>query len=244
MEHRCAGLALLLATLTIGGDRIAAAREASDSPPAVTVQIHDYVHLPPATLSGASGLVSRIYSSIGVRTEWLAPMRQEPFGASPSRGSRARSNPPSASNPPHVPIAQITVIVLTPEMTQRGHLPESILGFAAVATDGSIGRIAYVIYDRVEQEAAIASIDESDLFGLVMAHEMGHLLLGPGSQSDSGLMKGYWDREDLHRFRTVTPRFSTVEGKEIRAALSGVGLQATDYGRPEPGARSPKPTRP
>ena len=234
--------ALLLALLVaIGGDRIDAARDADDSPRVISAQIHDYVHLPPGSLETASEMVTRIYASIGVQLTWLAPMEQQEFGGSrgaASRGSSARSDPT------HVPIAQITVIVLTPHMTERGHIPEGVLGFAAVATDGGIGRIAYVIYDRVKQQASSGAIDETDLFGLVMAHEIGHLLLGPGSQADAGLMKGHWDGDDLRRFRTVTPQFSSREAEEIRDALGVSGLQATDYGRPQPVVRSPKPARP
>ena len=214
-------LIFLLAALTMGGEALAATGDGDDSAAGVTIQIHDYVHLPPAALMAASDVVTHIYNSIGVQTDWLAPMRQEPFrsggsarGGSASRGSSARRNPP------YVPIAQITVIVLTPEMAIRGHIPEGILGFAAVATDGGIGRIAYVIYDRVRQQAATGAIDETSLFGFVMAHEIGHLLLGPGSHADAGLMKGDWDREDLRRFWMVTPQFSPREAADVRSALA------------------------
>ncbi len=208
--------ALLVAlVVAVGGDRIAAARDADDSPRDITVQIHDYVHLPPGALAAASDVVTRVYKSIGVHTDWLTPMRQEEFGGSTSR----KAGGPASHDGKSAPIAQITVIVLTPAMTERGHIPEGILGFAAVATDGVIGRIAYVIYDRVQQQASTGAIDETDLFGLVMAHEIGHLLLGPGSQSDAGLMKGHWDGDDLRRFRMITPQFSSREALEVRSAL-------------------------
>jgi len=216
---------VLAVVVTITGDRLDAARDANDSAPAITVQIHDYVHLPPGDLAAASGVVTGIYKSIGVHTEWLMPMRQQPFGGSSSPGSHARPGLGNVEGPhsaydPQAPIAQVTVIVLTPAMTVRGHIPEGILGFAAVPTDGGIGRIAYVIYDRVQAQASTGVIDEPSLFGLVMAHEIGHLLLGPGSQSDSGLMKGYWEREDLQRFRMLRPQFSRSEADQIRAALA------------------------
>jgi hypothetical protein len=200
----------LIVFLAIGGDRIDAARDASDSPLTVTAQIHDYVRLSPEELSAASDVVSQIYKSIGVRIEWFAPMRQD------------LHRPPSVPRlePSHSRIAQFTVIVLTPEMTRRGHIEEGVLGFAAVATDGGIGRIAYVIYDRVQQQASTGQINDATLMGLVMAHEIGHLLLGPGSQGVAGLMKGHWDREDLRQFGMITPRFSPGEAEEIRAALA------------------------
>jgi hypothetical protein len=210
MKTSMRGAVVLILLLSVGGERMAATRDASESPLGVTVQIHDYVHLSPAALSTASDLVSRVYKSIGVRIDWLAPMRQDLH--------RAQAAPPR--EPSHSPIAQFTIIVLTPEMTQRGHIEEGVLGFAAVATDGGLGRIAYVIYDRVQQQASSGAIDEADLMGLVMAHEIGHLLLGPGSQGEAGLMKGRWDREDLRQFGLVTPRFSPREAEDIRAALA------------------------
>ena len=208
---------LLAAVVTIAGDRLDAARDANDSARAITVQIHDYVHLSPASLAAASEVVTHIYKSIGVQTDWLPPLRQEPFGGGAPASHRPKRKTLSETSPP---IAQVTVIVLTPSMTERGHIPEGVLGFAAVATDGGVGRIAYVIYDRVQAQASTGVIDETSLFGFVMAHEIGHLLLGPGSQADSGLMKGYWEREDLQRFRMLTPQFSRQEGEQIRAALA------------------------
>jgi hypothetical protein len=222
-------LITVLAALTIGVDRVADARDAGNSTLAITAQIHDYVHLPPALLDAASDVVTRIYKTIGVRIEWYAPIRQDPYGGSRKAGgsaspeSSARRNPPDGSDrsdAPRLPIAQLTINVLKPEMARRGHIEEGVLGFAAVATDGGIGRIAYVIYDRIQQQASGGAIDLTELFGLVMAHEMGHLLLGPGSQGEAGLMKGHWNRDDLEQFQAITPRFSSREGEEIREALS------------------------
>jgi hypothetical protein len=210
MKTSMRGVLVLIVLLSIGGERPSAARDAGDSPLTVTAQIHDYVHLSPEALSVASDLVSRVYKPVGVRIDWLTPMRQNlhrPQSATPRE-------------PSHSPIAQFTVIILTPEMTRRGHIEEGVLGFAAVATDGGLGRIAYVIYDRVQQQASTGAIDETQLMGLVMAHELGHLILGPGSQGEAGLMKGHWDREDLRQFGMITPRFSPSEAEEIRAMLA------------------------
>jgi len=175
------------------------------------MQIHDYVHLPPQSLTRASRLVTQLYGQIGVRTEWFPVLRQ----GSP------RPQPDATREPGHSPIAQVTIIVLTPEMAARGRIPEGTLGLAAVPNVG-MGSIAYVIYDRVQRMAALSGTDEMELAGFVMAHEIGHLLLGPGSQGESGLMKGHWDRNDIRQFDVVTPRFSEPEAKTILARLEDV----------------------
>jgi hypothetical protein len=76
-------------------------------------------------------------------------------------------------------------------MAARGRVADGVLGFAAVASEG-MGRIAYVIYDRVRSIATEAATPEGELLGFVMAHEIGHLLLPRGPQPSAGLMKDCW----------------------------------------------------
>jgi hypothetical protein len=201
---------LILALFTAHG-HARAASQCVDTARTVTLQIHDYVHLPNQSLARASKIVTQLYGQIGVRTEWFPVLRQG--------GPRPKPNP--TREPVHSPIAQVTIIVLTPQMAARGRIPEGTLGLAAVPDEG-MGSIAYVIYDRVQRMAAVSATDEIQLAGLVMAHEVGHLLLGPNSQSDTGLMKGHWDRNDLRLFEAVTPRFSEPEAKRILARLEDV----------------------
>lgn len=203
-------ITLLIAMfLTIPG-HARAASPCVDNPMTVTLQIHDYVHLSNQSLLRASKIVTQLYAQVGVHTEWFPVLQQ-------STGKRQAAN----REPSQSPIAQMTIIVLTPEMAERGRIPEGTLGFAAVP-DVGMGRIAYVIYDRVQRMAELSATDEVQLAGLVMAHEVGHLLLGPGSQGESGLMKGHWDRNDLRLFEMVTPTFSGPEAQRMRARLEDV----------------------
>ena len=78
-----------------------------------------------------------------------------------------------------------TIIILTSEMANRGVIPDEIIGFAAVER-GVGGRVAYVIYDRVRNFASDTEVDDMRMMGIVMAHEIGHLLLTHQSHSDSG----------------------------------------------------------
>ena len=57
----------------------------------------------------------------------------------------------------------------------------------AEAFEGGIGSVSYVFYDRVEERAKSPDF-QAVLLGDLMAHELGHLLLGPHSHSPTGIM--------------------------------------------------------
>lgn len=57
-----------------------------------------------------------------------------------------------------------------------------------------------------------------DVMGLVMAHELGHLLLPHDSQSRSGLMRANWRVEDLRVDRGPL-EFTRTQAEVIRQAL-------------------------
>lgn len=219
---------LLMAALAITTGRPSAAPECLESRPAVSVQIHDYEHLPSGWLSRASGIVSRIYGDIGVSIEWLGVRRQ---------GGRRESSD-GEQEPSRAHVAQLTVIIQTPQMAARGRIPDGVLGYAVVPPDGGTGRIAYVIYDRIRQLATDAPADQIELLGFVIAHETGHLLLGRGSGSGNGLMKCKWDRREMRLFSAKKVGFSDVQAQRIRETvttdpvmLAAVGTAGSDEPR-------------
>ncbi|HEX6464365.1 MAG TPA: hypothetical protein VFZ98_07930 [Vicinamibacterales bacterium] len=127
----------------------------------------------PEIVQAAERDASAIYAAAGVRTAWV--------DADPG-GTRVED-------------VDLTV-VLAPDpkaaVVER-NIKAVTLGFAATEPDlpGLRGRVAWVFYGRVEQHAEHSHIQISRLCGLVMAHEIGHLVLPPG-HSDSGLMRATW----------------------------------------------------
>jgi hypothetical protein len=201
---------VLLLTFAIGSVRLLTAEEPVSEQLPVTVQIHDYWHVSNQSLAHARDFVTATYKQIGVRTEWLGVVQQnERHPGSAPRGTTARVP---------LPIAQITVIILTPSMAARGHVEEGALGFAAVPEEG-MGRIAYAIYDRVRDTAARAAMNEDDLLGFVMAHEIAHLLLPRGAHTEAGLMRGHWNVQDLQRTDVLKLGFSPQQVSEMRSTL-------------------------
>jgi hypothetical protein len=200
--------AWLMLTFVIGSVPLLSADDRADRELAVTIQIHDYWHVSSASLTRARAVVTAMYERIGVRTEWMGVVQQsERHPGSPRRDSIS-----------HMPIAQVTLIILTPKMAARGHVEDGALGFAAVPDEG-MGRIAYAIYDRVRDTAARAAMNEDDLLGFVMAHEIAHLMLPRGAHAEGGLMRGRWNVRDFQQIDVLKLGFSPQQASEIRSTL-------------------------
>jgi hypothetical protein len=200
--------AWLILAFVIGNVPLLSAHDRADGELPVTIQIHDYWHVSNQSLTRAREVVTAMYERIGVRTEWMGVVQQsERHPGSAPRDSISR-----------MPIAQVTLIILTPKMAARGHVEEGALGFAAVPSEG-MGRIAYAIYDRVRDTAARAAMNEDDLLGFVMAHEIAHLMLPRGAHEETGLMRGHWNVRDFQQTDVVTLGFSPQQAAEIRSTL-------------------------
>lgn len=202
--HRSIGtrrLTLLLALIL--SNRLLAAE--GDEERAVGIRIHDYAHIQEAALARAQEVVSGMYSTIGVRTDWLEPLQQSD-GVFDGIGARKGGT------------SDLVIIILTSEMANRGEFPDSTMGYAAVAP-GVGGRVAYVIYDRVRDFAGDTMVDDMRMMGIVMAHEIGHLLLTHQSHSAGGLMRGRWQQSEFRPARRFDLQFSEPQAVEIRRTL-------------------------
>jgi hypothetical protein len=97
-------------------------------------------------------------------------------------------------------------------------LKDDVFGAAFVGRDGK-GQYTDVYFDRVGElhrdwKVAIASV-----LGHVMAHEIGHLLLGLNSHSNSGIMRGLWNGEELEAAERGRLLFSSQQSRAMRDRL-------------------------
>ena len=77
-----------------------------------------------------------------------------------------------------------------------------------------------VFYRDVQELAQSYGVPSEVLFGFVIAHELGHLLLGPHAHTGLGLMQPVWTRADvLNGVAQGQFRFSAAEGERIRRRL-------------------------
>jgi hypothetical protein len=93
------------------------------------------------------------------------------------------------------------------------------LGFSAIDVSRHAGTLGTVYADRVEAMAAAASVERGALLGNVIAHEIGHVLLGTTGHARSGLMRATWWLPELQRSSPLDWRFSRQEGSEMRRQL-------------------------
>lgn len=96
----------------------------------------------------------------------------------------------------------------------RGRLP---LGDALVDEPSGTGALATIYTDRIEWLAQASSTRTSTLLTRVIAHELGHLLLGSRQHSARGLMRAAWSIEDVRRTRPGDWEFTVPEAKAIHA---------------------------
>ena len=72
-------------------------------------------------------------------------------------------------------------------------------GMAYVVQATDRGWLATVFSDRIDEAAARVGVEPGTLLGRVMAHEVGHLLLGASYHGDAGLMRAAWPDALLSR---------------------------------------------
>src|SRR5678816_3136873 len=89
------------------------------------------------------------------------------------------------------------------------------LGFSFVDTGRKAGTLATVFADRVQALAAMAGVDDGELLGRVIAHEISHLLLGSRDHGPRGLMRGEWRPRELAEHRPSDWVLSRTEGGQI-----------------------------
>jgi hypothetical protein len=200
---------MVLVGIALGQEAIVEAEER----PHIPVRILDYADIPTAAIARAQRLASDLYRDIGIRTTWKSTLRP----ATPSNGP---------AEP--VDVNERFVIILTPKMTALLPAPSSAMGMAA-ATPNEGGRVAYVFFERLRQAARQARSHAMDVMGLVIAHELGHLLLPAGSHAQRGLMRAVWSLEDLgHIGHKSRFEFTATHAELIYQRLGPPQLRSLD----------------
>lgn len=137
--------------------------------------------------------------------------------------SRARPGWPEPTICNH-PLGTNEVIVRILNATPAA--PPGSLGFSYVAPGAATNLMATAYADRVDTLAAQAGIPPPLLLGRVVAHEVGHLLLGTTGHSLRGLMRARWSDVDLRSTVAADWLFTRAEGGRLRAQLSAASARA------------------
>ncbi len=186
--------------------------------PTVTVRVYNYAEVSAESLRGAESEASRIFTTAGVETKWVdcSTARIPPHSA--------LAQPQKVTTDCFAPIsgAGIVLRILARSTPASSAFRDTMFGFA----EGSF--VASVFYARLEDFARRGYWNQSEtpvVLGDVIAHEIGHLLLGSNSHSRTGIMCGRWDREYLRLLQEGFQTFSADQSSAMRATVLRRGAQ-------------------
>ena len=161
-------LGLLIATAGVSPLH-AANPTTEDRSPAFAVKVYNYAEVSPKTLVAAKRHAAKVYRKIGIETSWIdCPLKPDQAERYPE--CAALGNGPSVLN----------LQILSKEMTERLRFNTKTFGFALPTTGREFANRANVFAHRVEELAYLGRPSKAEIMGYVMAHEVGHLFLGPG----------------------------------------------------------------
>lgn len=105
-----------------------------------------------------------------------------------------------------------------------------VLGYSYVDTATRSGTLATVLGSQVQDAAARTRTDVGTLLARVMAHEVGHLLLGSVDHPHRGVMRTRWS-DAVRRRLTGSPEwaFSHDEAIALRQGLLARGAESPEY---------------
>jgi hypothetical protein len=173
----------------------------ADASPAIRVRVDNYAQASPTILAGAEREASRVFGEAGLRIIWLDCL----MGHSTAVRQDPCQEPLEATD--------IVLRVLSEPIQNR--FQDTEFGFAVVPV------LASVYYDYAVHLARSddAEFEVPVILGSVIAHELGHLLLGSNSHSGSGIMQRRWERKQIRQAMTGTMRFTPEQAKLIRVEV-------------------------
>ena len=173
----------------------------------MTVRVYDYAHVLPRTLGHAEEEASRILRAAGVEMAWVD---------CPTSVDVAANYP--ACEPPLGAMA-VDLRILPPSMAARVRSSREEMGFALPFAKVGSASAAWVFFQRVEQLAESKDADQAQILGHAIAHEVGHLLLGPDRHSSRGIMRANWDRGVLQEAARGQLLFTLEQAAVMRAEV-------------------------
>ena len=90
---------------------------------------------------------------------------------------------------------------------------------ASVSAPGGFPTQTYIFMDRVTNFSIAAKAPTANMLAMAIAHEIGHLLLGPESHSALGIMRSKWSMDDAGRFVKGFLTFTARQAEAMRAEV-------------------------
>ena len=184
-----------------------------DTGAVLTVRVYNYAGMEKRILAEAQRQAASILNRAGAKTDWIGcavsatQVRSEPGCAKPLAGP------------------EVVLKLLSHAMARKGKQPANTFGFAVPTSPAGLGS-AYIFVKEAEQLAFYGPFSvgydaaRAVVLGHVIAHEIGHLLLGPGSHSRTGIMSCPWSQAELKQIATTHLSFTDGQAVAIRDRLA------------------------
>jgi hypothetical protein len=184
--------------------------DGADSSPTIRVRVNNYTKGSPATLVRAEREAGRILGKAGLQTVWL--------------DCPAGHSAPDPEDPCQEPLEATDIALRVLSESTQNKFQDTVFGFGVVPVPASV-YYDYAVHlarrDNAEFEIPI-------ILGCIIAHEVGHLLLGSNSHADSGIMRGHWERGQIQQAMTGALLFTPEQAKLIQAeSQKRMGLQTS-----------------
>jgi hypothetical protein len=189
-------------------DRLSVPRLGAQPPDTVLkieVHVYNYSAVSSEKLVRAEQEAARIFERIGVATTWL----DCPLTSQEAARNRACALPDAPT--------RLTLRLLSNPMANSLGVSGDVFGSALLPDTEGFGVMANVYADRTREHADHREFEV--ILGRVIAHELGHLLLGKNAHSAAGIMHARWRDQDLRLFRQAAMLFLPGEAKRIRAQV-------------------------
>jgi hypothetical protein len=170
--------------------------------PTLKIHLYDDAGIPAETLFRAKHRATETFREAGVLTKWCDCSAQS-------------TSAPDCSGPLESDAISVRILRDTRK------IGEGIFGAAFLGDDGH-GQYTDIFFDRIRRLSEDSKVSLPDLFGYVLAHEIGHLLLGTSAHSWLGIMKATWRREQLEKAERGELWFSGKESKTIRERIAAI----------------------
>ena len=149
----------------------------------IVVAVFNRAGVPAKTVVRAEAIAAKIYEAAGLVIVWKnCSTEEEPNPKQCGAGN-----------------SQVEIVLSIEHQGQIG--TADVYGVAFLGEDGR-GKFCQVFYDRILELHNKGRASDETILGIVAAHELGHLLFGPGAHSDNGIMRAQIQSQNF-----LTPAF-------------------------------------
>jgi hypothetical protein len=210
-------IAIALMAMMLAGAPVWASPDESTARVPLTVLIYDGFSVGADDIMAARAEADAIFRAAGIAPVWFHCGLVE--GKSQDPSDRCKSG-----------VGSDGIIVRLRRSPRLGENYRFALGEAQIDTQAHTGSIATVFADRVASTSDRAGANARGVLGRVIAHEIGHLLIGTNQHSLHGLMRAVWTDLELRRPTGLEWQFSASEARCMRAEIVRRSARAGEPG--------------